>query len=294
MPITEERLRKWSELPDTGPASSTYNSVRSALEGSGSKIRALSTDIYLQGSYANHTNTRRDSDVDIVVELQSTFQPGLSRLSQDEKAAFSRIYSDATYGWDQFREDVLQTLVASFGSTAVRPGHKCINVSSVSNLQADVVPALEYRDFRSFSDTHLTNYYEGISFFSLPERNRIVNYPKEHRKNGEGKNRRTSDRYKPAVRMFKNARKEAVQQGLLAAEDAPSYFLECLIYNAPDTAFAGSAGILYFSVIQGLLNQDLSALKCGNEVTPLFGSGDTQWELDAAVRTIRALIEVVE
>lgn len=294
MAVSEEQLRKWAELPDIRAASSTYGSVRGALEASSSRIHGLSTEIYLQGSYGNHTNTRRDSDVDIVVELQSTFQPNLTRLPEAQREAFARTYSDATYRWDDFRDDVLETLVAAFGSHAVKPGRKCINVSVPSGLQADVVPALEYRDYRSFSNSQLTDYYEGITFFALPEHQRIVNYPKEHRRNGEEKNQRTYERYKPAVRMFKNARRDAVRQGTLSKEDAPSYFLECLIYNGPDETFLGSLGVTYFSVIQGLLDQDLSTLKCGNGVTALFGTSDTQWRLDAAVRTIRALIDVVK
>lgn len=41
--------------------------------------------IYLQGSYANSTNIKEDSDVDIVVECNSIFLSDTSALSETNK-----------------------------------------------------------------------------------------------------------------------------------------------------------------------------------------------------------------
>ena len=81
------------------------------------------------------------------------------------------------------------------------------------------------------------SYVEGMTFYALRDKRWVVNYPKEHYKNGASKSRRTGDRYKRTVRMFKNARNYLETNHAMSSKLVPSYFAECLLYNAPDTAF---------------------------------------------------------
>jgi tRNA nucleotidyltransferase (CCA-adding enzyme) len=71
IPLTQ--LKTWSNLPDPGRSAETYNSIKNALAASTSLYK-YTYDVYLQGSYANSTNIRADSDVDVVVELTSVFR----------------------------------------------------------------------------------------------------------------------------------------------------------------------------------------------------------------------------
>ena len=45
---------------------------------------------------------------------------------------------------------------------------------------------------------------------------------------------------------------------------APSYFVECLLYNAPDSAFQSSFQGTYRSVVNWLVQADLDRLVCQN------------------------------
>ena len=61
-------------------------------------MTSRNVDIYLQGSYANATNIRGDSDVDLVTELQSVWQRDLGRLTDWERQAYERDHVDSDYG----------------------------------------------------------------------------------------------------------------------------------------------------------------------------------------------------
>ncbi len=58
-----------------------------------------------------------------------------------------------------------------------------------------------------------------------------LNYLKLHIDKREAKNTeyQTDGRYKPSVRMFKNARNTATERGLFVDRAASSYFVECLL-----------------------------------------------------------------
>src|SRR5207245_2874224 len=101
-------------------------------------------------------------------------------------------------------------------------------------LTADVLPALQYRDYQWFVAPGIESFVEGIRFVDSSG-NAIINFPKLHISNGQAKNSvsRTNGWYKPSIRMFKNVRNRLVEEGVFESA-APSYFVECLIYNAPD------------------------------------------------------------
>jgi hypothetical protein len=118
----------------------------------------------------------------------------------------------------------------------------------------------------------------GISFDDASG-NMIVNYPKQHIANGEAKNAadRTNGRYKQTVRMFKNARGCAVDRGLLGDDVAPSYFVECLLYNVPDLSFVANRQQSFSNVWRYLWEQiQPDSAVCQNEQIPLFGTSGQQ------------------
>jgi tRNA nucleotidyltransferase (CCA-adding enzyme) len=90
MGIPQSQLEIWAKQGATVTAKSTHESIRNALAHERSLIKdriGSSVKIYLQGSYKNDTNIRADSDVDVVVELTTTFGHNAHELPFDQKNA---------------------------------------------------------------------------------------------------------------------------------------------------------------------------------------------------------------
>lgn len=251
--------------------------------------------MYLQGSYRNDTNIRGDSDIDVVVELNATFSRDLSRLSAHEIELYKRTYPPASYLWEDFRSDVLAALRGYYGRQSVSEGNKSIKIAGGSGrLPADVVVCQEHREYQRFYGISDQQYVEGIKFWTRKDGREVVNFPKAHRENGVKKNCawRTSGVYKPTVRIFKNARTYLSKQGAIRDDLAPSYFLECLLYNAPDEAFSSTHHQTIFNVLNWLHSVDLSDLWCQNEQTLLFGPTPEQWNTVDAQELVAVLIKL--
>ena len=221
MAIPESQLETWAKQGATVTAKSTADSIKNALDSYDDWPDDADFEVFLQGSYKNNTNIRGDSDVDVVVQLNSTFR---SNLTEEEKRLLG--ISEAYYKWQDFRNDVIKALCEYYGTTSIQEGRKSIKVSrSNGRLPADVVVCIEYRKYNS----DLSKFYKGMTFWVPSESRWIINYPKSHYNNGVNKNQNTSLWYKRAVRMLKNSR------GYISGDSTPSYFLECMIYNVPNS-----------------------------------------------------------
>jgi hypothetical protein len=285
MPIPESQLETWSHIGAVTTAKQTHESVRNALKAYDWPID-VQYEVYLQGSYKNNTNIRGDSDVDIVVQLNSTL---LTNLSEDWKRYFGFI--SATYGWEEFRSDTLRALRNYYGHLKVSEGKKALKLTTTSYLPADVVVCLQYRKYpdrpRSEDD-----FVEGMTFWVPFERRWVINYPKLHYANGVKKNQDTNERYKPTVRMFKNARTYLIERKVIHVDLAPSYFLECLLYNVPKDKFSSNLQSTFCNVINWLWEADFSQFVCQNEQLPLFGNTPEQWSEDKARRFLEAMVNL--
>src|SRR5438128_2209878 len=103
---------------------------------------------------------------------------------------------------------------------AASEGKNALSIAAQGGrLPADVVVATQYRRYLRFSSIGDEQWIEGISFFTRPGNEFVVNYPKPHYDNGVTKNSaaRTNGWYKPCVRMFKNARTHLVDRGVINA-----------------------------------------------------------------------------
>ncbi|AEN74717.1 hypothetical protein Rhom172_2837 (plasmid) [Rhodothermus marinus SG0.5JP17-172] len=277
MPVPESQLERWSHQGATTTAKKTHESIRAALDRY--KWPKGKPEVYLQGSYKNSTNIRGDSDVDVVVQLNSVF---MNNLTAEQKRRFGFVKSD--YTWNDFYSDVERALTDYYGASKVRRGRKTLKVET-TYLPADVVVCIQYRKYppnRKSED----DYIEGMTFYVPSEDRWVVNYPKLHYENGAAKNQQTNEWYKPTIRMFKNARTYLIEQG--APQDlAPSYFLECLLYNVPDSKFGGTFKDTFCSVINWLKRADLSKFRCQNGQDDLFGEFPEQWSEEKARRFLR-------
>jgi hypothetical protein len=120
----------------------------------------------------------------------------------------------------------------------------------------------------------------------------VINFPKEHRINGAIKHSLTDNRYKGLVRTVKNARRKLADDGRLARDVAPSYFVECLLYNVPNARIFGEIDRTYLEALVWLCSNTSSFpnFTCQNEITKLFGSEPEQWDTFRAIRLVDALV----
>lgn len=291
--IPEPQLETWSHQGALVTSIATHESVRNALDASTSLVRSNRKEVYLQGSYKNDTNIRGDSDVDLVVQCNEVFFYNLSSLQINEKNLFEQTLSNATYQWQDFKPDVLAALRNYYGSSMVSEGNKSLKVAAGSNrLPADVVVGFQYRKYKRFLGTLDNQYFEGIQFYATRDARWIVNYPKLHCTNGANKNSQTNGSFKPTVRVFKNARTRLVENGIISNNLAPSYFLECLIYNVPNDKFVNSFQSTFVNAVNWLADADFSDFVCQNLQLPLFGSTQEQWSITDAKTLVEKLADL--
>jgi hypothetical protein len=294
MGIPESQLAIWSHRGAIGTSIATHESIRLAL-ASHAWPTGVRYEVYLQGSYKNYTNTYRDSDVDVVAQLNSTFSSDVSSLSETERWAQNVSYVTANYRWADFRADALQALRAYFGAASVTEGTKTLKVRGRSGRQnADVVVCAQYRRYERFRIIGDQSYVEGMTFFVPTEGRWVVNYPKLHYLHGNEKQVATSEWYKPTVRIFKNVRSYLIGKGNLDKSIAPSYMVECWLYNASHVAFGKSYVETFLNVLNDLLNRDVDTFVCQNEQLMLFGSRHEQWSPGQAMRFVRELLSLWE
>lgn len=292
MTIPRTQLETWSHQGATVTAQSTHESIRYALKKH-EWPAGVKYDDYLQGSYRNLTNIRGNSDVDLVVELTSSFQHDLSALFSSEQQRFYADHGNATYTLSEFKSEVINALQDYYGPSVVEIGNKSIKISAGSNrLAADVVVCMSYRKYQQYRSILDQNYVGGIIFDTQTENRRIINFPKVHYDNGAEKNSQTRGNYKSTVRMFKNARSYLINHNSLSPDVAPSYFIECLLYNVPSQKIVTNTQDTFINVLEYLQNANLSSFVCQNEQMNLFGDSPEQWTLYNANLLISAYIDL--
>ena len=234
----------------------------------------INYEVFLQGSYKNDTNLGGDSDVDVVVRLNQRLRPRVAKLSG------RRLQEDASHQgsyqrWKSFRDHALKAMRARFGNAA-ESGRKTVKVPKGKiPADADLVVTLRYR--------------EGMAFY-LPDEGRwVVSFPQQHHDQGQKKEEGTGRRFKRAVRMYKAARNRLVEKKMLAKSDAPSYFIECLLYNVPDGLFKPKLAPTYMGIVDWLKTAKFNDFECQNGRVDLFGPGKEQWSVKRTREFIRAL-----
>jgi len=284
MGIPESQLETWSHQGAITTAKATHESIRNALDFY-KWPDDIEYEVYLQGSYKNDTNIRGDMDVDVVVQLNSAFY---SNLSEDQKRYLG--LSPASFRWNDFRSDVLRALKDYYGSPTITEGNKSIKVKTTSGrLPTDVVVCAQYRKYGSLNSY---DYVEGMTFWTRNESRQVINYPKIHYDNGVKKHQNTDNQYKPAVRMFKNIRNYLEENHYISKDLAPSYFLECLLYNVPDGKFGSNLGETFCNVVNWLAEKDFRNFVCQNGQLELFGNIPEQWSIGKAKTLVNKLIEL--
>lgn len=263
MAIPESQLDTWSAQGSVTQSQSTYATIKNALEGADAPYARKDYKIFLQGSYGNDTNIYADSDVDVVIRMDDIYYMGLTELSDEERAAYNAARSGGGYSFSEFKTDVTTQLTRKFG-TAVVPQKKAILVEgNGSRRDTDVLPCVMYRKYTRFRSWSDQAYVEGITFWTT-DGVQIINYPKQHLANCITKHQDTGSWFKPTVRIFKNMRNAMIRDGYIAEGDAPSYFLEGMLWNVSNANFGSSFQTTVINVLNWLLQCEREKLVCAN------------------------------
>jgi len=277
MPIPESQLETWSHQGSIQQSSATYQTVRTALEDKRAAYADEQFEVFLQGSYGNDTNIFAESDVDVVIRLNSIMRSDLSALPPDQQAAYHQTFAKATYTFGEFKSGVITRLSNAFGASDVASGNKAIKIKANSSRRsADVVACYQFRRYFRFIRVTDQDYVPGV-IFPTASGGEIINYPKRHSENCTAKHQSTNGWFKPMVRILKNMRSRLVDEGVITKDVAPSYFLEGLLWNVPNDKFSGTYGDSFCNCINWVLQVDDTKLKCANEQYWLLGNGNVQW-----------------
>lgn len=293
MGIPESQLETWSHQGSIAQSAATYRTIKSALERTDTAYYGKNFNVFLQGSYGNDTNIYSESDVDVVIRLDDVYYTDLTSLSPDDRAAYNRALIPATYGYDQYRKDVVNALAACFGSD-VTVGDKAIAIAANGGRRkADVIAAMQFRRYWKFRSISDTQYAEGICFLDRAGK-LIANYPRQHAENLTSKHQSSNGWLKPTIRILKNLRGKLIDGGQLQPGIAPSYYLEGLLYNVPSERFGSSYADSFVNAINWIQQEaDKSRLVCANEQHYLLRSGTpTSWEPTCADALISAAIRL--
>lgn len=257
MRYSEQTFQDWTKPLSTTEekrAENTINMIRSAIEAN-SELKQLDYEVFTQGSFANNTNVRSDSDVDVCVMLRSTFYYDLP----DNKTASDYGFMPATITFQRYRDLVKKALQDKFGLQYVTDGNKSLKVNeNTYHVQADVVPAFQYRNYRVPRGS--SSFTEGTRFYAK-DGTEVTNYPKIHIANGKGKNVATNKQYKALVRIMKHIKNEMVDDNETDGDIITSFLVECLVWNTPNNIITGystwtktiqeTIGYLYNSIKNG-------------------------------------------
>ena len=292
MAISESQLETWSHQGSITQSSGTYQSARTALLDSRANYAGKDFEVFLQGSYGNDTNIYAESDVDTVIRLDSIMNSDVSALPPEQQQAYHNAYGSATYTFAEFKAGVVTRLTNAFAAANVTSGNKAIKIkANGSRRSADVVACYQHRRYIRFISTSDYEYVPGV-IFPTSTSGTIINYPKRHSDNCTSKHQATNSWFKPTVRIFKNMRSKLVEQGKIAKDTAPSYYIEGMIWNVPNEKFGSSYVDTFCNCINWLLQTDRSKLKCANEQYWLLGYTNVQWTTANCDKYLNALIQL--
>lgn len=221
--------------------------------------------IFVQGSYANNTCVRNESDVDIAIVREDIYE-----------YAFGSTFSSSTDRIDEAKKlkDAVERALRNAFPYQVKRGNKSIKVDgNTYRKQSDVVPCVSmHYYYRSHLQDYVTH-HDGVIIFA-DDGTIVKNFPKQHIINGKIKNKNTNYYYKKMVRIMKKMRHLMIERGYNCANEVSSFGLESLVWNIPDSCFTQyvTYGFEFQEIINYLYSHKYEFPKYfeANGIKPLF------------------------
>lgn len=230
--MVRDALKPLGFTDDGRPISLLYEDTLAYAIEMRSTYGSRKIKLFIQGSYANNTNVRAQSDVDIAIVQEEIFQTVYRKGVFDSNYNFST----AKPAEKSFKDEVEECLKNKFGKDVERK-NKSIKVhGNTYRKDADTVPCRRYRDYRQDFYYDENNYIKGIVIIA-DNGNKIINYPEQHIANGKTKNTETNHYYKKMVRIIKKIRYIMDDHSYSSAKEVSSFGLESLLWNLPNEIF---------------------------------------------------------
>jgi hypothetical protein len=253
----EPVFASWSKPPSETEeirCDNAVSMVKKAMDADES-ISKMKIEVFPQGSYANNTNVKLYSDVDICVRnmdyLFCQYPEGKTNSDFD--------IINSNYSYSTFKDQVENALVNYFGRKDVTRGKKAFDIKSTNyRVEADVVACFEHRRYTGEKDVYGKYIYLSGTEFKPDNGGSIINWPKQHIGNGEWKNKETNTQFKKIVRIFKKLNLEMRDSKIEVAEKIQSFLIECLCWNTPNNFYALSK---YIEIIKSSLIHLYNATK---------------------------------
>jgi len=255
-------------------------------------------DIYIHGSYANKSNIYFPSNLEIMVELTTS-----KRFSPEEVSLEGNYFVDVPlqFGPREFRKLFTETLREMMGDKMSEHA-KCLRLAGLEKIKhdVDITPAISFhfyqpeaaKDKRGSTDNVVRT--RGVLLYDASIERNIVSFPRLHAQNGFDKDQATGGNFKRMVRLFKTLHSLNVNEfSLVPPNTASGYFIECLLYNAPDKLFSDAStknpvkggaetppsyNEIFNKLINYLLNVDMDEFMCQNKIWKLFGEAAEFWD----------------
>ena len=143
---SEQTLQNWTaplSQTEEQRAENTIKMIRDAIN-SCNDLKYKDIDIFIQGSYANNTNVRSESDVDVCVMLRDTFHTVYAQGKGREDYGFSA----SNFTFQEYRDLVKKALQDKFRTEYVYDGNKSLKINeNTYHVKADVVPSFQLRNY---------------------------------------------------------------------------------------------------------------------------------------------------
>lgn len=212
--------------------------------------------IFIQGSYANNTCVRNESDVDIAIVREDIYE-----------YAFGENFSTSTEEQKNeaklLKNNVERVLRKHFPNQVHRCNKSVKVDGNTYRKQADTVPCIA---MNYYYKSHLKDYvssHDGVIIFA-DDGDIIRNFPKQHIRNGKLKNTQTNHYYKKMVRILKKMRHLMSDCGYSSADNVSSFGLESLLWNVPNSYFTKwtTYGFAFQEIVDYLYNNKGMLYSC--------------------------------
>lgn len=185
--------------------------------------------VFIQGSYANNTCVRNESDVDIAIvredKYEYAFGGQFSTSTEDRKEEARAL------------KNTVEMVLREHFPHHVRRGKKSLKVDGTDTRKpADVVPCFSLHYYYNSDNGDYLTYHDGVIIVA-DDGSVIRNFPKQHISNGKTKNSITNGYYKKMVRIMKKMRHLMSDCGYSCADNVSSFGLESLLWNIPNDVF---------------------------------------------------------
>lgn len=161
--FSEDTFKTWCSPASKSEEQRISQAIRMAKNAirSFDKLKDKDIDIFVQGSYANNTNVKKESDVDVCVMLKNTFS-FYSKYPEGK--------TDADYGFVQgtndfktYRKNSIQAANNKYGEENVKPSNKSIKIrENGGRVESDLVPSFQHRNYAAMIVVIRKNMYRGL------------------------------------------------------------------------------------------------------------------------------------